>query len=64
MRHLSTLVILSSAALLLVLTGQSLCQSENAQAGKLAEQSITGPWRADAVAILSENGAKKDPADK
>ena len=63
MRHLSTLVVLS-AALLMVLTSESLCQSENAQSGKPAEQSITGPWRADAVAILSENGAKKDLADK
>ena len=44
---------------MLVLIGESPCRGENAQDDKQAEQSIVGPWHADAVAILSEKGTKK-----
>jgi uncharacterized protein (TIGR03067 family) len=58
MRHSHYILILFAAGLL-VLIGEIPCRGENAQDGKQAEHSIVGPWQADAVAILSQKGAKK-----
>jgi TolB protein len=58
MRYLHYSPILLAAGLLLLVV-ECPCRGENAQDDKLAEQSIIGPWHADAVAIMSEKGTKK-----